>query len=82
MFMHNASMTREIREVPIESAQENVRIDALIIHRWIKTNPEEIIEWNSANPHLQLLSTVVSTIDDLIFTKALKKQTSRIVGPD
>lgn len=62
-FKFNSSMTGEIGEEPIESAKENVQIKALIIHRWLRTNPEEIIEWTSANPHMQLLSKVVSAID-------------------
>ena len=62
-FTLNSAMTGEIGEVPIESAKENVQITALIIHRWLRTNPEEIIEWTMAKPHMQLLSKVVSSID-------------------
>ena len=63
VFMHNSSMTGEIGEVPIESAKENVQIRALIINRWLRTNPEEIIEWTREQPHMQLLSDVVTSIN-------------------
>ena len=62
-LMRNSSMTGKIGEVPIESAKEDVQIRALIIHQWLRTNPEEIIEWTRAKPRMQLLSKVVSTID-------------------
>jgi len=62
VFMHNSSMTGEIGEVPIESAKENIQIRALIINQWLKTNPEEIIEWTREKPHMQLLTEVVSSL--------------------
>jgi hypothetical protein len=60
----NSSMTGEIGEIQIESAVEDVQIIALIIHRWLPTSRDEIVEWKGVNQHMQLLYKVVSTISN------------------
>jgi hypothetical protein len=60
----NSSTTGEIGEIQIESAVEDVQITALIIHRWLPTNEDEIVEWKGVNQRMQLLYKVVSTISN------------------
>lgn len=63
MFKHNKSMNGDIGEVPIEHAKEKIQMRALILHKWLRANPEEVLEWINQNPHMSSLSKVVSSID-------------------